>query len=441
MTQNTEYPATTPVPPAPRPPLRRSQSDRVLAGVAGGFARWLGIDPVIVRVVLVVLAIFGGSGVLLYLIGWLFIPDDGQPASPAERFIEQSRRPNSTARTVLIVVGVVLAVILFGALVGSVFNGWGGGSVLLLLAAGAAVLYLVNRPPSGTAAYVTGNPVVPATMDVPTGEPSNTAATVVSAPADGPGAASADPTATLPAASPEPPVLPAGFAYGGSGVYPGYVAPPQAVPPVPPKPRSYLGLATLSIAVVVMGILAALDVTGVADVPAVVILAAPLGVLGLCLVVGAFVGRARWLTALAIPLLLVTALVAVIPSNLGARLGSGVGERSWTPFAIESMPAEYKLSIGSAELDLTELALPTDATTIPVRASVGIGELLVTVPEGVRVLVNAQAGLGEVRVEGAGTRSGQNATITTEMPGGPATGPTIDLVVSTAIGDLEVSRA
>ncbi len=236
-------------------------------------------------------------------------------------------------------------------------------------------------------------------------------------------------------------MLPAGFAYGGSGVYPGYVAPPQAVPPVPPKPRSYLGLATLSIAVVVMGILAALDVTGVADVPAVVILAAPLGVLGLGLVVGAFVGRARWLTALAIPLLLVTALVAVIPSNLGARLGSGVGERSWTPFAVESMPAEYKLSIGSAELDLTELALPTDATTIPVRASVGIGELLVTVPEGVRVLVNAQAGLGEVRVEGAGTRSGQNATITTEMPGGPATGPTIDLVVSTAIGDLEVSRA
>ena len=65
MTQNTEFPAYVPPPPAPRPPLRRSQSDRVLAGVAAGFARWLGIDPVIVRVVLVVLAVFGGSGLLL----------------------------------------------------------------------------------------------------------------------------------------------------------------------------------------------------------------------------------------------------------------------------------------------------------------------------------------------------------------------------------------
>ena len=77
MTTNTEYSAPPPLPPAPRPPLRRSQSDKVIAGVAGGFARWLGIDPAIVRVILVVLAVFGGSGLLLYVIGWLFIAAAG----------------------------------------------------------------------------------------------------------------------------------------------------------------------------------------------------------------------------------------------------------------------------------------------------------------------------------------------------------------------------
>jgi phage shock protein PspC (stress-responsive transcriptional regulator) len=97
---------------APRPPLRRVRNDRVLAGVAGGFARWLGIDPVIVRVVLVVLALFGGSGLLLYLVGWLLIPEEGDPTSEAEKLIDRSRQPGSSTRTVLIVIGVVLGVIL-----------------------------------------------------------------------------------------------------------------------------------------------------------------------------------------------------------------------------------------------------------------------------------------------------------------------------------------
>ena len=193
---------------------------------------------------------------------------------------------------------------------------------------------------------------------------------------------------------------PVPYAYGGSGEYPGYVPPqPTPVPPTP-RPRSYLGLATVSIAVIVTGVLVSLDATGVADVPFVVILASALGILGLGLLVGAFVGRARWLVALAIPLLLVTAPIAMIPADFGSRIDAGIGERSWVPRTPAQASTPFELSVGSAELDLTRLVIPAGTTTIPVDASVGLGELIVTVPDDVRVLVDAEVGLGGIDVEG-----------------------------------------
>lgn len=58
--------------------LRRSTTDRKVAGVAGGLGRHLDIDPTIVRVVLVVLCFFGGAGFLLYGVAWLLVPEDGR---------------------------------------------------------------------------------------------------------------------------------------------------------------------------------------------------------------------------------------------------------------------------------------------------------------------------------------------------------------------------
>ncbi|GAB2968505.1 PspC domain-containing protein [Nocardioides montaniterrae] len=57
--------------------MRRNIGDRHLAGVAGGIARHFDIDPLVVRVALVVMVFFGGSGVLLYGAGWLLIPEEG----------------------------------------------------------------------------------------------------------------------------------------------------------------------------------------------------------------------------------------------------------------------------------------------------------------------------------------------------------------------------
>ena len=54
--------------------LRRSKSDRMIAGVCGGFAAYSGIDANIVRLVMVLLAVMGGTGLVLYLVAWVIVP-------------------------------------------------------------------------------------------------------------------------------------------------------------------------------------------------------------------------------------------------------------------------------------------------------------------------------------------------------------------------------
>jgi phage shock protein PspC (stress-responsive transcriptional regulator) len=73
-------------PPHPRQ-LSRPMNDRMLAGVASGLARYLGVDVLPVRIALVVLCFVGGIGLPLYLAGWLLIPDEGAQQSIADDLI------------------------------------------------------------------------------------------------------------------------------------------------------------------------------------------------------------------------------------------------------------------------------------------------------------------------------------------------------------------
>jgi phage shock protein C len=78
--------------------LRRSFDGRMVAGVAAGAARYLGMDVTVVRIALVALALLGGIGVPLYVAAWLLVPDEDADESVAEHFmgghrIEVTRRP------------------------------------------------------------------------------------------------------------------------------------------------------------------------------------------------------------------------------------------------------------------------------------------------------------------------------------------------------------
>ena len=69
-------------------PLFRPVQDRMVAGVAAGLARYLGVDVTVVRIILAVLTVVGGAGLPIYLAGWLLIPDEGATQSIASEFIQ-----------------------------------------------------------------------------------------------------------------------------------------------------------------------------------------------------------------------------------------------------------------------------------------------------------------------------------------------------------------
>ncbi|HSC91585.1 MAG TPA: PspC domain-containing protein [Gaiellaceae bacterium] len=89
----TEAPAEPAAPQAPpaaapeRSVLRRSRDDRVIAGVCGGLGQYFGIDAVILRIAFVVLLLAGGTGILLYIVGWIAIPEErpGEVVAAAPR--------------------------------------------------------------------------------------------------------------------------------------------------------------------------------------------------------------------------------------------------------------------------------------------------------------------------------------------------------------------
>jgi phage shock protein PspC (stress-responsive transcriptional regulator) len=63
--------------------LYRSRDNRMLGGVAGGLADYLGIDPSLVRIGWVLLFLAGGIGLLLYIVMWIVVPEEDD-LSPEE---------------------------------------------------------------------------------------------------------------------------------------------------------------------------------------------------------------------------------------------------------------------------------------------------------------------------------------------------------------------
>jgi phage shock protein C len=92
--------------------LYRSRDDRMIAGIAGGLGKYLGIDPVLVRLAIVVLIMAGGAGILAYIIGWFIIPEEPYPGAAAES--DPDRKPVDRPIASMgprIVVGIVLIAI------------------------------------------------------------------------------------------------------------------------------------------------------------------------------------------------------------------------------------------------------------------------------------------------------------------------------------------
>lgn len=75
--------------------LYRSSSNRVLGGVAAGIAQYFDLDPTIVRILFIILLLFGGSGLLLYIILWLVMPS-GSRQTISEASIKEGAKEIET---------------------------------------------------------------------------------------------------------------------------------------------------------------------------------------------------------------------------------------------------------------------------------------------------------------------------------------------------------
>lgn len=91
--------------------LYRSNRDKMVAGVCGGIAEYFHVDSSLVRLLWVLMVVLGGTGVLLYIIGWIIIPereDSETVESPVISSEGQTKTSSNLFGVLLIGVGIML---------------------------------------------------------------------------------------------------------------------------------------------------------------------------------------------------------------------------------------------------------------------------------------------------------------------------------------------
>lgn len=93
-----------------------NQENKIIGGVCGGLAEYFELDPIIIRLIFVFLTIFGGSGILIYLILWIFLPkpeEDKNKEIKEKIIVEKKDIQKNNKRQIffawlLIIIGVAL---------------------------------------------------------------------------------------------------------------------------------------------------------------------------------------------------------------------------------------------------------------------------------------------------------------------------------------------
>lgn len=383
---------------------RRRASDRKVAGVAAAIARRYAIDPVLVRVAFVVATVSGGAGLLLYLLGWLLLPPERDQASGAQGTRGRTRSSMSAVLMAVLVLMLIPAAALLDG------HGWG----ILGLAVALGALFLLHRSRGGLG-------------EIPGSRPAATRQ---------PDAQQADtePAAPTPAAADDPEQSgPPAWDPLGAAPFAWDLPEPSAQSEVtaPQGARWKITPITLGLALLVGGIsLAFAPALSAAHVAALL-----LGVVGLGLVVGAFLQGGRGLIPIAIPLALLTWVLSVIPLT-----GFKIGGSHWAPTTAAQVQPRYATTVGNGDLDLSGLRL-AEGQTVKTSVGVGIGQTYVYLPRNVDAQVTCQTQLGDVDCLGQrdGDGSPSRVTVTDNGPDGPGGGKLI-LDVHSGVGQIRVDR-
>lgn len=208
--------------------------------------------------------------------------------------------------------------------------------------------------------------------------------------------------------------------------------PPAAAPSRRPHGAALLG-GVLAVAGLVW-LLAAADAVPVAAQAAIGVLLVAVGLAHALLPSGPHQGL---LVAAGVTLALLGAAASALNLDL---VDGGVGDRRYAPGELTELRHEYSLGIGSLGIDLTRLEPAGEtAGAVPLRATIGIGELVVAVPRGASVVVDARVAVGELDVRGR-RRSGVDVRLQTDDAGDAAEGdaPSFRLELEGGIGSVRV---
>ncbi|MEV0360277.1 PspC domain-containing protein [Nocardia sp. NPDC050697] len=491
-------------------PVRMSRQGPV-AGVAAGFGRRYDIDPVLVRIAFVVSTLFGGAGVVLYLLAWLMLDDAGDPGVPPRSLLDKSQ---SQTKTVVLIVALAIAV----STMGPIGVGLGGsGLISMALMLGGWWLLHLRQPepplglpgpesalggfpatgypgvfPAGAPLRSVGDmfradpgPYSPYTKlpefyapepdaarttplraeapeerldaDAPgqsgtgTGEAGiadgeadtasgkagtafGEAGTPSSEPADsatGSSSSTARPNLTkepTPAAA-HPFTTPVPPSWDPLGVAPLAWDLPEPTPAKAPvvtperRPRSRLTPVTIGLAILAAGAAGAVAAAGAEWMTPARIGAAALAVLGVGLVVGAFLRRGYGLFLVTVPVAGFVLLASLIGPMEFDR--AAMGEHAWSAASASALEPAYRVNMGNATLDLRQLALTENRA---VALEVRMGEAEVLLPADLTVNMTCATTMGESNC----------------VPGisGPATpgAPVLDLNIDIVAGNVEVRR-
>ena len=453
--------ASPPPPPGGRPgprQLRRRPDDGHVAGVCAGVAEYFNVDPVIVRIAAVVL-LLTGPGFPAYILAWIFVP-----AEPGLARYDEPRPAIDTTDRATQIFGVVL----LGLGLSVIWGDWWGPLRGWLFPIGLMTLgaWLLLRPDRACAEASPEPPVppVPPVPPTPAWGWTSPATTMPVSPPD------ADPTTVIDPinetnSSDDDTIAEAGTATesnddlgedtttvqpttdtgdGGSG----WGSPPPTAPwdvPPPPVPgdpiapvagsdqpdrrhhrhRHLVGPGVFGVLLIWTG------VAWLAGVGPTTGLAVGLVILGLGFVLGSFVGGSR---ALIFPALIVGLLLAAT-AVIDIPFSGPVGQQLWSPDTRAELDDTYEVSMGEGTLDLSDLRLLLVDTDI--KASVGLGHLVVIVPDDQDVIVNTDVGAGESLVFGE-QQNGVGFETHDHVSGD---GGTLTLNLEVGMGQIEVRHA
>ena len=414
--------------------LYREPNDRRVAGVCAGLADYVGVEPRLLRIATIVLAVLSPITVITYGLAALSIPQR-PPSVPRTR----ASRPGGGSQQAWIAVTLMVGLAIGLAL--GTWTWWGLDvplAALTLIALG--VWWLVRGRTTTEENYLSLGVDITTNSDQSVHQDNRP----VGGPAGGRDRVGQQGTYAPPAEQEE-----------GAG-------PPRGVPPLPPPEWSgpaggidsrgpsvlrrlrgwrrwrpgHLGLLVIALLLIGWGTVWLLRVLDVASVGPRTAIATGLLAAGAALVLASWRGRA----GLLIPLGLLAVAVLAGGEIVDIPLDAGIGDRTIAVDRPSQLDRSHELLLGDLTLDLRDAPLARSNTTF-VSAGVGVGTLRVRVPPDANVVVRSDVRFGSVG--GDLPRDGGDSGVlvqSTERLDGDADGPRLDLGLDVGIGDVEVIR-